>query len=109
MKKRIITAILIAVVCIPLIYLGGWYTVGLCSLVCFVSIYEILKTGRGKHWSIAVYIVTILGSIALMYWGFIVRLFNKGFNESINFMVDEFEPGVNIMTIVTFYDNIGVP
>lgn len=99
MKKRVITAIIIAVVAVPLLWLGGWFTFLLSTIICGCSIYEILKTGKGKNWSIAVYIVTILGAFFLTYWSVFIKLIN---GSSLENVLDNYQIRINIYIIIAF-------
>ena len=74
--KRIITGILLIAIIAPCVILGDWFIVGLSALILGCSIFELLKTGKGQHWSIAVYIVTVFFSILLFAWSFYISYYN---------------------------------
>ena len=72
MKRRLITAIIILVIMVPLLYLGGWWTVGAATFACVGGVLEILKTGKGKKWNPLVYVFTIIGTLVILFWWFII-------------------------------------
>lgn len=76
MKKRIITAAILIAITVPLIYLGGWWTVGFVAVAIMGGIVEILKAAKEKKWNPAVYIVTIAGSLGIFLWWFIICYVN---------------------------------
>ena len=43
MKQRTITAVIMFVVLVPLLYLGGWFFTGLGMVLSYVAGYELLK------------------------------------------------------------------
>ena len=43
MKKRVITGFFMGVVMIPIIYLGGWFMLGLAAVLAYVATNELIK------------------------------------------------------------------
>ena len=58
MKQRTITAIVLILIVVPLIYFGGWFTVLFSSVFVMGGVYELLKARKDKNWPLPVYIVT---------------------------------------------------
>lgn len=48
-KTRVVTAILMAVILIPFIFLGGYFIYGLCSVLSFIGTYELVKMHNRKY------------------------------------------------------------
>lgn len=78
MKQRVITAIVLIAVILPLIYFGRWWTVLFASAFVFVGIYELLNARKELNWPLGVYIVTFLGGAIILYWPFILHFVANG-------------------------------
>ena len=49
MKKRVITGFFMGVVMIPIIYLGGWFMLGLAAVLAYVATNELIKMHASMH------------------------------------------------------------
>ncbi|MBQ0009052.1 MAG: phosphatidate cytidylyltransferase [Firmicutes bacterium] len=69
MITRIITAIALAIVCIPCLVLGSWWFFGLTVLVTFIGAFEIVKASSLKGLiKILIYFITIVFALAIIYY-----------------------------------------
>lgn len=100
MKQRTITAIVLILIVVPLIYFGGWWTVLFSSVFVMGGVYELLRARKDKNWPIPVYIVTFLAAVIILYWPFIVHSTNI-FNLTGQFVV-EFPPRFLVQVNVVF-------
>lgn len=100
MKQRIITACALIAIAVPLLYFGGWCTVVFATVVGITGVIEILKTGKGKKWNPAVYVITILGSLMMIFWYFLINYFNK--STPIGSIPDPFIIRINVV-VLAFY------
>lgn len=100
MKKRILTAAVLIAIAVPLLYFGGWCTVIFAAVVAIGGVMEILKTGKGKHWNPAVYIVTMLGALAIIFWYFIVCYIDK--SAAFGTIPDPYIIRVNVVALAFF-------
>jgi len=104
MKKRTITAIVLILIVVPLIYLGKWWTVFFSSAFVIGGVYELLRARKDKNWPIPVYIVAFLAAIVILYWPFIVHSTNV-FNETGKFVIEfpeRFLVQVNVVFVCFF-------
>lgn len=74
MKKRIITAIVLAAICVPCLFLGKWAFLALSVVVAIFSAYELVNVIgiKGKSRTL-VYVTSIILMISLTYWTFFAR------------------------------------
>ena len=104
MKQRTITAIVLILIVIPLIYFGGWLTVLFSSVFVMGGVYELLKARKDKNWPLPVYIVTFLAAAIILYWPFIVHTTNV-FNQTGQLVVEfpeRFLVQVNVVFVCFF-------
>ena len=70
LRNRLIVAGVLAVICLPCLFLGGWFWFALISVVLCISIYEVIHVTRKKYkWY--VYAFTYLIVLSLVYWVFL--------------------------------------
>lgn len=70
MKNRLIVAAILAITCIPCLFLGGWFWFALITAVLMCAIYEVIHATRKKYpWY--VYVFTYVIVISLVYWVFL--------------------------------------
>lgn len=70
MTTRVISGIVLAAVCFPLSFLGGWFYFALISIVACFAIYEMIHSiDSSKRIPVAVLIFIFICSLALIYWG----------------------------------------
>lgn len=75
MLTRIITAVVLAAIVLPCIFLGNWFFFGLIALVCFLCAYELVRiTPLEKNIKIAIYIITIILTVAITYYMFLKNI-----------------------------------
>lgn len=69
MLTRIITGIVLALVCIPCLVLGSWYFFGLTVLLTFVAAYETVRVTDLKGlMKIFIYLITIVFAVGIIYY-----------------------------------------
>lgn len=100
MKKRVITAIILIAIAVLLIYLGGWWTVGLVTFGCIGGVIEILRTGKNRNWNPAVYIVTMLGALMMLFWWFIMCYIDQ--TAELFTIPNPYQIRVNVIAIAAF-------
>ena len=73
MKKRIITAIFIALIGIPCLVLGDWFFLALVIFVTGVAVYEMLHiTGKQYPWYI--WVTTYIAVYTFVFWVFFQKI-----------------------------------
>lgn len=71
MSTRVISAVVLLIVCFPCAILGGWYFFVLISAVALFAINEVIKsTNKGKK-PVLLYVFIYVCAISLIYWGLI--------------------------------------
>ena len=69
MLTRILTAIALALVCIPCLVLGSWFFFGLTVVVTFISAFEIVKVTNLKGLlKVLLYFITIVFGLGIIYY-----------------------------------------
>lgn len=69
MVTRIITAIALAIVCVPCFVLGSWWFFGLTVLITILCAFEIVKASSLKGLiKILIYFITIVFALAIIYY-----------------------------------------
>jgi len=71
MKTRIITSIVLALICLPCAFVGGWFYFALIFIVVAISTHEIVSVERKRRFSLFIYIFCFVIMFALVYWVFI--------------------------------------
>ena len=72
MKQRVITAILMAIVFIPFFFFGGWFIIGLFSILSYIAMYELITMYQSKKNipNVCKYIIPLFSSIIVLFSGF---------------------------------------
>lgn len=71
MKTRIISAIVGAIIVVPLLFLGDFFIFGLVGVAVIIATYEIVHCAKKKY-NPALYIVAIILALLMTYWPIIV-------------------------------------
>ncbi|MFA5481488.1 MAG: phosphatidate cytidylyltransferase [Bacilli bacterium] len=71
MKSRIITSIILALICFPCAFLGGWFYFGLIFICVGLATHEIVSVERKRRFSLFIYVFCFVIMYALIYWIFI--------------------------------------
>ncbi|MDD3663521.1 MAG: phosphatidate cytidylyltransferase [Erysipelotrichia bacterium] len=71
MKTRVITSIVLALICLPCAFVGGWFYFALIFIVVAISTHEIVSVERKRRFSLFIYIFCFVIMFALVYWVFI--------------------------------------
>ena len=103
MKTRIISAIVAAVICIPLISVGDCFFFAFVTFAIFVGTYEIIHCAKKKY-NIALYIVAWVLALLMAYWPMIRSIpgFVRGdivFNWHLYTMVEELYISILILVL----------
>ena len=82
---RVITAIAMAAICIPCVFLGGWFFFGLIAIVCIMCGYELVKiTPISGKLRTALFIITIILVVAICYYVFLKNIILDAKNGEID-------------------------
>jgi len=71
MKSRVITSIVLALICLPCAFLGGWFYFSLIFIIVTIATHEIVSVERKRRFSLFIYIFCFVIMYALIYWIFI--------------------------------------
>lgn len=71
MKTRIITSVILALLCLPCVFIGGWFFFGLMFIVVALATHEIVTVERKRRFSLFIYIFCYIVMFSLVYWVFI--------------------------------------
>jgi phosphatidate cytidylyltransferase len=71
MFTRIISGIILACICFPLAFLGGYFYFGLITIVALIAIYEMIISINTKGFPIPLFIFIYVCAVCLIYWGFL--------------------------------------
>lgn len=71
MKKRILTGIVMAIIFIPILFLGGWFIVGLSTILAYIATFELVRMfNKDKNVSQKYqYIVPIFSALIVLMGG----------------------------------------
>jgi len=100
MKTRIITSIILAVLCLPCAFLGGWFYFALIFLVVAIATHEIVYVERKRRFSLFIYIFCFVVMFSLVYWVFIKNQVLQ-FRDSPQNYVFAIESGFNTLSVST--------
>lgn len=85
---RIITGVVLALVCVPCLVLGSWYFFGLTVIVTIFASFEIVKASNLKGLlKILIYFVTIVFALGIIYY----CMFQKNIDSIQNIGFDAFK------------------
>jgi phosphatidate cytidylyltransferase len=76
--KRIITALVLCLVCIPCLLLGNWFFFTLIFIVSIISIYEFMHVLHDKKHPLWIDIFTFIMTLSFIYWTMIKAYFTEG-------------------------------
>ena len=68
MTTRIISGVVLAVICFPCAFLGGWFYFTLIFFVAIFAIYEFIKSTDVDKKPFALYVIIFLLTLCLIYW-----------------------------------------
>lgn len=71
MKTRILTSIVLALICLPCAFVGGWFYFALIFVIVAISTHEVVSVERKRRFSLFIYIFCFVIMYALIYWVFI--------------------------------------
>lgn len=82
---RVITGLVMAAICIPCLFLGGWFFFGLIAIVCAFCGYELVHITpiKGKLRTV-IYILVILFVLAVCYYVFLRNIIVTSRNSNID-------------------------
>ncbi len=72
MKQRVLTAILMTIVFVPFFFLGGWFIIGLFSILSYIAMFELISMYQLRNTlpNICKYIMPLFSSIIVLFSGF---------------------------------------
>lgn len=71
MKTRVITALILAAICVPCVFLGGWFFFALSVVICGLCAYELVHVADLKtRFKYIIYAATIVLALLFTYWIF---------------------------------------
>lgn len=79
MLTRIITSVVLLLLCVPALFLGGWYFFACISVVCIFSIYEVVHASNNTL-NVPLYIVGIA-------FGYLLMISNIIFDKSVSSVI----------------------
>ena len=69
MLTRILTGIVLAIVCVPCLFLGSWFFFGLTVIITFLCAFEIVKVSSLKGLiKVLIFFVTIVFALGIVYY-----------------------------------------
>ncbi len=94
MLTRIITALILVVICVPCLFLGSWYFFSCITVVCILCIYEIVHTSNSSSFSVLLYIISLA-------FGLLMEFSNIIFDKSISSILFNYN--------VFAFSNVSIP
>lgn len=99
---RVITGIVLAIVCVPCVVLGDWFFFGLTVIVTFLASFEIVKASNLKGLiKILTYFVTIIFALGIIYY----CVFSKNVDA---FKTDHFDAMANKDILTNAFSDINL-
>lgn len=74
MKTRVISGLVLLVVCLPALFVGSWFFFGIIALFAGISIFEVIRVPRNKKIPKLVYLSLYAIGICYLFWPFIRNL-----------------------------------
>lgn len=71
MKTRVITSIILALICLPCAFIGGWFYFALVFVMVAIATHEIVSVERKRRFSLFIYLFCFVIMYSLIYWVFI--------------------------------------
>ena len=100
MKTRIITSVILALLCLPCVFIGGWFFFGLMFIVVALATHEIVTVERKRRFSLFIYIFCYIVMFSLVYWVFIKNQVLQ-YRDSPQTYVFAIERGFNTLSVST--------
>lgn len=100
MRARVITAILIFVLCLPTLFLGGWFYFAFIFIVIAIATHEIVSVERKRRFSLFIYVFSYIIIYALVYWFFVKNQVLLARNAGDNY-VFQLEAGFDNISLST--------
>lgn len=86
---RILTALVLLFICLPLSFIGSWgYFILILILAC-VSIYEVSRAPKEKNIPVVLYIAFFIITLSFIYWFFIKNAVNQYVYSEGNILIEE--------------------
>ena len=74
LRKRVITAVVLALICVPCLFLGKWFFLALVMVVSGLAAYELVNViGLKGKFRTLVYVTSIIFMLMLTFWSYIYR------------------------------------
>lgn len=86
MSSRIITGLLLAVVAVPLFFLGGWWFVSLIFFALIMATTEFLRAAKVSRVYWLIYFFTYLAVISLTFWVFIKNNIKENISQGLPYL-----------------------
>lgn len=101
MKTRVITSLVIALVCIPTFFVGGWFYFALVFVIIAIGTHEILSVERTRRFSLFVFVFSYIIIYALVYWVFVKNqvLLSRELGQSYVFSLERGFDTLSLSTI----------
>ena len=77
MIVRVLTALVLLFICLPLSFVGSWGFFILILVLAFISILEVSRAPKEKNIPIVLYITFIIITLSFIYWYFIKNTLNQ--------------------------------
>lgn len=77
MIVRVLTALVLLFICLPLSFVGSWGFFILILVLAFISILEVSRAPKEKNIPIVLYITFIIITLSFIYWYFIKNALNQ--------------------------------
>ena len=71
MLTRIITALVLVCICVPCLFLGGWFFLVLVGILTVVSIYEIVHAAKIGNYTILIYLICLAIAFLIAFCDFL--------------------------------------
>ena len=71
MKARVMTGLVLILICLPTIFTGGWFYFTLIFIVIAIGTHEIVSVERKRRFSLFIYVFSYIIIYALVFWVFI--------------------------------------
>lgn len=71
MKSRIVTALILIGVCLPCMFLGGWFFAVLMFLILMVAVHEFTNAPGHDHYPLVLHILLYIIAFSTVYWMFV--------------------------------------
>lgn len=100
MKTRIITSIVLALICLPCAFIGGWFYFALVFVMVAIATHEIVSVERKRRFSLFIYVFCFIIMYSLIYWVFIKNQVLQYRDDPLNYFF-AIERGFNTLSVST--------